>query len=265
MHVSVILSTYNRARYLELSLLGYMRQSFKDFEVVVVDDGSTDETAEVIDRYRALASFPITHLWQENKGFRKARILNEGIRASRYDYIIFSDGDCLPKGDFVQAHVRNYEEGCFLGGGHIRLSKDYSRALTPEMVSQGLFEEVLTTGLLWSLRLRQWKNVFYSYVKKQRRPKFLGLNFSVEKRALYEVNGFDENYEGWGQEDSDLRERLKRFGLKPRSILTQAVVFHIYHEPHPTKVKRPNLPYSRRPDIPIRCIQGLEKPTTVEG
>lgn len=263
--MSVILSTYNRARYLELSLLGYMRQSFKDFEVVVVDDGSTDETAEVIDRYRTLASFPITHLWQENKGFRKARILNEGIRASRYDYIIFSDGDCLPKGDFVQAHVRNYEEGCFLGGGHIRLSKDYSRALTPEMVSQGLFEEVLTTEPLWSLRLRQWKNTFYSFLKKPRRPKFLGLNLSVEKRALYEVNGFDENYEGWGQEDSDLRERLKRFGLKPKSILTQAVVFHIYHEPHSTKVKRPNLSYSRRSDIPIRCIQGLEKPTTVEG
>lgn len=260
MHVSLILSTYNRARYLELSLLGYMRQTYKDFEIIIVDDGSTDDTDKVIERCKARAPFPIEHLWQENKGFRKARILNKGIQASQHDYVIFSDGDCIPKADFISAHVSNSSKNYFLGGGHIRLPKDYSDALTPEAVSDGVFEEYLTPDVMAGLRWKQRKNIFYMLVGKKRRPKFLGLNFSVPKKALYEVNGFDENYEGWGQEDSDLRERLKRLGLKPKSILTQAIVFHLYHKPHPTKAEKRNFSYSRRRKIPIRCTNGIEKP-----
>lgn len=265
MHVSLILSTYNRARYLELSLLGYMRQTHKDFEVIVVDDGSTDGTDKVIERYKTRASFPIKHLWQENRGFRKARILNEGIKASRYDYVVFSDGDCIPKADFISAHVSNSGENYILGGGHVRLPKDYSDALTPGAVSNGAFEEYLTPDVMAGLRWKQRKNIFYMLVGKKRRPKFLGLNFSVPKKALYEVNGFDENYEGWGQEDSDLRERLKRLGLKPKSILTRAIVFHLYHELHPTKAKKLNFSYSRRREIPIRCINGIEKPLLTDS
>jgi glycosyltransferase involved in cell wall biosynthesis len=263
MHVSVILTTFNRAGYLALSLPGYMRQTYKDFELIIADDGSTDETQGLIERYQRLASFPISHVWQENKGYRRARILNEAIKQASYDYLIFSDGDCIPKGDFIEAHVRNSQEGYLLGGGHIRLTKEYSASLTPEAVSQGLYGQALTSEQLWRLRLKQWKNFFYMLAGKRRRPKFIGLNLSVDKPSVLAINGFDENYEGWGQEDSDLRERLKRFGLRPRSILTQAIVFHLYHEPHPTKAVRPNLAYSRRPDIPVRCINGLEKLTGV--
>lgn len=259
MHVSVILSTYNRARYLELSLLGYMRQTHKDFEMIIADDGSTDETQGLIERYQKLAPFPIKHAWQEHKGRRKAKILNKAIKLANFDYLIFSDGDCIPKGDFIEAHVRNSQKGYFLGGGHIRLPDVYSVALTPEAVSNGLYEQALTSERLWRLRLKHWKNLFYMLVGKKRRPKLLGGNISVDRKSVFEINGFDENYEGWGQEDSDLRERLKRFGLKPRSILTQAIIFHLYHEPDPTKALLPNLAYSRRPNIPIRCVNGLEK------
>ncbi len=259
MSVSVILSTYNRARYLELSLLGYIRQTCKDFEVVVVDDGSSDDTAAVIEKYQALAPFTIKHLWQEDRGFRKAIILNEGIKACKYDYVVFSDGDCIPKSDFLRTHVSNSGGNYILGGGHVRLTKGYSEALTSEAVSDGVYEESLTQDVMDGLKWKQRKNIFYMLVGKKRRPKFLGLNFSVSKKALCEVNGFDENYKGWGQEDSDLRERLKKHGLKPKSILTQAIVFHLYHKPHPTKAEKPNFAYSRRRKIPIRCENGLEK------
>ncbi|MFN3466690.1 MAG: galactosyltransferase-related protein, partial [Candidatus Brocadiales bacterium] len=189
----------------------------------------------------------------------RAKILNKAIRLASHDYLLFSDGDCIPKGDFIEAHTRNCQKGYFLGGGHIRLAKDYSATLTPESVSQGLYEQTLTPEHLCNLRWKQWKNLFYVLIGKKRRPKFIGLNISVDKRSVFEINGFDENYEGWGQEDSDFRERLKRWGLRPRSILTQAIVFHLYHEPHPTKAQRPNLAYSRRANIPIRCANGLEK------
>ncbi len=260
MHASVILSTYNRAKYLELSLLGYMRQTSKDFELVIADDGSTDDTVAVIEKFKSHAPFPVKHVWQKNNGFRLARIRNEGIKACQHDYIIFSDGDCIPKADFVKTHVSNSGEDYILGGGHIRLSKAYSDTLVTDAVVNGEFEEELTEDTMSKLRWRQRKNVFYMLVGKKRRPKFLGLNFSVPKKALYEVNGFDENFVGWGQEDGDLRERLKKLGKKPKSILTQAIVFHLYHRPHATKADKPNFPYSRRRNIPIRCTNGLEKP-----
>ncbi len=256
---TIILSTYNRASYLELSLLGYMRQTHPHFEVVIADDGSTDETTGIIETYQKLASFPIKHVWQENKGMRKARILNKAIKLASYDYLIFSDGDCIPKGDFIEAHLRNSQKGYFLGGGHIRLTKEYTESLTPEAVRQGHYEQALTSEHLWQLRLKHWLNLFYMLIGKSRRPKFLGLNISADKQSVIEINGFDENYEGWGQEDSDFRERLKRWGLRPRSILPEAIVFHLHHEPQPTKAIRPNLAYSRRANIPIRCLNGLEK------
>jgi predicted glycosyltransferase involved in capsule biosynthesis len=96
-------------------------------------------------------------------------------------------------------------------------------------------------------------------LKKKRRPKFLGLNFAVYKKAAFEINGFDENFQGWGQEDSDFRERLKKHGLKPRSILPQAVVFHMHHPTHPTAVQEFNRAYSRRKNLDARCINGLKK------
>ncbi|MFQ5863566.1 MAG: glycosyltransferase, partial [Candidatus Brocadiales bacterium] len=196
-----------------MCLLGYMRQTYRDFEVVVADDGSADDTSSVIARCKDIAPFPIRYVWQEDKGFRLAKIRNEGIKASRYDYIIFSHGDCIPKADFIRTHVSNSGDSYILGGSHIRLPKDYSDALTPEAVSKGLFEEYLTPRIMAELRWKHRKNIFYMLVRKKRRPKFTGMNFSMPKRALYEINGFDENYEGWGQEDSDLRERLKRLGL----------------------------------------------------
>ncbi|MCQ4574446.1 MAG: glycosyltransferase [Candidatus Brocadiales bacterium] len=260
MHASVILSTYNRARYLELSILGYMRQTHRDFELIITDDGSTDDTGAVVQKYKALAPFPIKYLWQENKGFRLAKIRNEGIKASRYDYIIFSDGDCIPKANFIQTHISNSGDNYFLGGGHVRLSKNYSDNLMPEAVSSGEFENQLTDDVLSGLKWKQRKNIFYMLVAKKRRPKFLGLNFSAPKKILYEVNGFDENFVGWGQEDGDMRERLKKLGKKPKSILTQAIVFHLYHKPHSTKADKPNFSYSRRRNIPVRCTHGIEKP-----
>jgi GT2 family glycosyltransferase len=257
--VSVMLTTYNQPEFLELSLLAYDRQTYHNFEIVIADDGSGAETRELIENMKAVVSYPLTHTWQEDSGFRVARAFNNAIRASQNDYLITSSCDCLPRADFVEKHVEFAQEGYYAGGGHVRMSKAFTESLNPEMVKQGTFEKTLNSAALRKIKKRHFKHQVYKLLKRKRRPKFLGLNFAVHKKAAYEVNGFDENFQGWGQEDSDFRERLKKHGLKPRSILPQAVVFHMYHPSHPTVVQRLNRAYYRRKNVEARCINGLKK------
>jgi glycosyltransferase involved in cell wall biosynthesis len=257
--VSVMLTTYNQPEFLEMSLLAYDRQTYKNFEIVIADDGSGSETRELIEKMKAAVSYPLTHAWQEDLGFRVARSFNNAIRASRNDYLITSSCDCLPRADFVEKHVEFAQEGYYVGGGHVRMSKEFTESLNPEMVKQGTYEKALNSTALKKIKKRHFKHRIYLVLKKKRRPKFLGLNFAVYKKAAFEINGFDENFQGWGQEDSDFRERLKKHGLKPRSILPQAVVFHMHHPTHPTAVQEFNRAYSRRKNLDARCINGLKK------
>lgn len=261
MKATVIVSTYNRPNHLKYSILGFSRQTCKDFEVVIADDGSKPETTELIKELQEKMPFSISHVWQEDKGFRKSKILNEAIRAAQADYLIFTDGDCIPKDDFVQVHLDNASEKHYAGGGYVRLDEKYTEALTEEMVLAGEFEKELKRPEHWKpLKKKARLHKFYilfPFIKK-RRPKFLGLNFAVHKKNAYQVNGMDENYEGWGQEDSDFRERLKVSGLKPKSLWIDALNFHQYHYEHPTKKIQPNKDYSRRKGLTYWCEKGLD-------
>jgi len=257
--VSILLATYNQPRFLKRSLLAYNRQTYEDFEVVVADDGSRTETTELIETMKRVISYPLIHVWQEDLGFRLARSRNNAIRASRNDYLITSDCDCLPRFDFLEKHVQFAQEGCYVGGGHVRMTEALTNRLTLDMVKAGTYEEALDADAWKKIKRRHFKHRFYQLAKSKRRPKFLGLNFAVHKKAAFEINGFDENFQGWGQEDSDFRERLKKHGLKPQSILPHAIVFHMYHPPHPTAKERRNVAYYRRKDLQARCVNGLEK------
>jgi glycosyltransferase involved in cell wall biosynthesis len=257
--VSVLLTTYNQPRFLERSLLAYDRQTYDHFEVVIADDGSGPETRKLIEAMKQEVSYPLRHAWQEDSGFRVARSFNNAIRISNNDYLITSSCDCLPRFDFVEKHAEFAQEGYYAGGGHVRMSEAFTKRLTLDMVKAGTYEDALDRNAWARIRRRHFKHRFYQLVKSKRRPKFLGLNFAVHKKAAFEINGFDENFQGWGQEDSDFRERLKKHGLKPRSILPHAIVFHMYHPPHPTAKERRNVAYYRRKDLQARCVNGLEK------
>ncbi len=128
--VSVIISTYNKPEWLEKVLWGFNCQTYKDFEVIIADDGSGPETKELIDIMRNKVSYNINHVWQEDEGFQKCRILNKAIVASTTDYIIMTDGDCIPREDFVQVHYINKEPGTFISGGYYMLPMNISIAIT---------------------------------------------------------------------------------------------------------------------------------------
>ncbi len=263
--VSVVFPTFDQPQALAFALLGYQRQSFTDFEVVVADDGSDEATRAVIEEFRRTSAFPVKHVWQENRGFRKPRIVNEGVRASEGRLLVFSDGDCIPHRDFLRAHAEAVGPGAFATGASVVLGAEYCRTLTREAVRAGDYERQVGWGtrlaFLWTHAVRNGLGVLFG---KTGRPKILGRNVSVDREVFYAINGFDENYDGFGKEDSDLRNRLRRHGARPVSLWTRAWVYHVDDSADPVRrvpriPRTTNLEYYRRPDTPVRCENGLVK------
>lgn len=262
--VSVVLATFEQPVALAYALLGYRRQSFTDFEVVVADDGSGPATQAVVDEFRAAGPFPVKHVRQENKGFRRAKITNEGIRVAEGRVILISDGDCIPHRDFVRAHAEACDPGAFCTGGYVRLDVERSRALTRESVAAGAYESACTPAELRRFRWMHWKNRWAVFFGNLRKPKAYGCNISADREVLRAVNGLDENFDGFGKEDSDLRNRLRRQGARPVSLWGKAWVYHVEDVVDPAcrerRIPRGDpYPYYGRPDIPVRCVNGLEK------
>ncbi len=234
--ISVIVSTYNAVDWLEKTLWGYQVQTTFDFEIIVADDGSGPETKSLLDKFSEDFPVPIIHIWQEDDGFQKTRILNKAIQVCRADYILTTDGDCIPKSDFVAQHLENREDRCFLSGGYFKLPLDISKAITKDdIVSQKCFNSkwLKKNGLKFSI-----KNKKLTATKKSAKilnmitpttASWNGHNASGWKKDILMVNGFDERMQ-YGGEDRELGERLINMGFKSKQIRYSALCVHLDHE-----------------------------------
>ena len=135
--ISIIISTYNSPDWLSNVLYGYNKQTYRNFEVIIADDGSDERTRNCINNIRNEVFFPITHVWHKDNGFQKTIILNKSILATTSEYIIMTDGDCIPREDFVENHVKYREEGYFLSGGYFKLPMNLSKQITKEDIYSG--------------------------------------------------------------------------------------------------------------------------------
>ncbi len=236
MRLSVILSTYNSPDWLEKVIWGYSVQSHRNFELLVADDGSNEETRRRIDDLRRDTGLAIRHIWHEDRGFRKCTILNRAIEAASCDYLVFSDGDCIPRWDFLTAHVRHARLGRFLSGGLFRLSLDVSRRIAKDDIALGRATDprwLREQGTPWSWKMLklQCTGALATWCDRltTTRPSWNGHNASGWRADLLEVNGFDERME-WGAEDRELGERLVNLGVSPRQIRHRAVCVHLDHD-----------------------------------
>ncbi len=233
--VSVVLSTYNAPASLAKAMHGYAAQSFSDFEVIVADDGSTQETALLLARLRNELKLDIRHEWQTDQGFRKTRIMNRAIKAAQGEYLVFSDGDCVPRRDFLEIHVASAERGRFLSGGCLRLPLLLSQRIEPSDIASGqafnprwLREHGAPRGLRFRALARGSRiNVFANRLTTTR-PTWNGHNASGWRDDLIRVNGFDERM-GYGGEDRELGERLMNAGVRPRQVRFSAICLHLEH------------------------------------
>lgn len=236
MRIGLIVTTYNRPDALAAVLEGCLTQTDTNFEVIVADDGSAQETAALIVGYATRAPFAVRHVWQEDQGFRAAAIRNRALATTAADYIIFIDGDCVPPPGFVASHRGLAEPGWFLSGNRLMLTQAFS-------------EQVLRDKLpihLWSmgdwLRARRRGQIerllpllrlpVPGWLRKVLPRRWQGAktcNLSAWREDLLRVNGLDENYTGWGLEDSDLVIRLLRAGILNKSARFAAPVFHLWH------------------------------------
>jgi glycosyltransferase involved in cell wall biosynthesis len=236
---SVILAFYNRIDYLKYVLAGFERQTLADFEIIIADDGSVPEIVDEIERISKSLPFPLTHLWHEDKGFRKNRILNRAISSANSDYLIFIDADCVPHSEFVKEHFNFREKGICFTGRRVNLSERFTNILTSEKIKNGFLEKN-NLKLIWdgifgkSFYVEKgfyFKNDFLrKYFNKKRRG-LLGCNFSIYKEDFIKINGFDERYEEPSVgEDSDVEYRLNLCGIKIRSLNNIAVQYHLFHK-----------------------------------
>ena len=270
--VSVIVTTYNRAEYLRLCLACLAEQTYaSNWEVLVADDGSTDHTSAVVAEEGRRLSVDVQLVWQEDKGFRKARILNEGARQAHGDLLVFLDSDCLPAFDLLSSYACHFRPGSYYLGGVYKLNKDFSepalRAAQQMRIKQLLAEAARSENLLPRQRRRVWTRWVKSrlYVALAvRKPKIWGGNFAVNREVFEAVNGFDENYVGWGQEDSDLRNRLVMGGYQAVCLHTVARSYHLWHPADWTPRVKPdgergNRRYYKRSNVEVICHNGQRK------
>jgi glycosyltransferase involved in cell wall biosynthesis len=235
MKISVVLSTYERARDLALVLAGYALQDDPDFEVVVADDGSGPETATAIAE-AVHAGLPVTHVWHPDRGFRKTESLDRAILRSTGDYLVFSDGDCIPRPDFVGTHRRLAAPRRFLSGGYVRL---------PPALSAGLTAQDVRTGWVWSGRALRRRGVARGAAVLRLLPAGMvataldritptraswnGMNASTWREAVVAVNGFDLDLE-YGGLDREFGQRLENLGYRGLQVRHRAVLLHLHHE-----------------------------------
>jgi glycosyltransferase involved in cell wall biosynthesis len=232
---SVVLTTYEQPRALELVLWGYARQTHTDFEIVVADDGSGPRTGEVIDRLRKETSLDIRRVWHEDRGFRKTEILNRAIVAAIGQYLIFSDGDCIPREDFVAVHTSEARADTFLSGGYLKLPRGLSESLTADDVCSGsVFRRSWLASRGWKggrrrLRLTRSRRVGTILDRvTPTRATWNGHNASTWKGSILAVNGFDMDM-GYGGLDRALGERLANIGVSGRQIRHRAPCLHVWH------------------------------------
>lgn len=232
---SVIFTTYNHPEWLKKVLWGFENQTVKNFEVIIADDGSTEATKKVIDECIARNIISVKHIWHPDEGYQKCPILNKAIVASSSDYLIFTDGDCIPRNDFVEVHLNNKKDNYFLSGGTLRLPIELSKSITKEdIISDNAFslKWLYKHGLKRNFKSTKLvKSTFYGRLMNFITPtkaSWNGHNSSGWKKDIIAINGFNETMH-YGGQDRELGERLKNYGIKSKQIRYSAVCIHLEH------------------------------------
>jgi glycosyltransferase involved in cell wall biosynthesis len=235
MKASVIITTYNAEEWLQKVLTGFSVQTEQDFEVVIADDGSTSGTARVIADFQRSFRFPIVHVWHSDEGFQKSKILNKAILRAASDYLIFTDGDCIPRRDFIGTHLKYREEGYFLSGGYFKLPMSISEAITfNDILLQRCFQILWLrkNGLKMTFKVSKLTHnryfaAFMNWVTPTKRS-WNGHNSSGFKSDILAVNGFNHDMK-YGGLDRELGERLFNFGMLSKQIRYSAICLHLDH------------------------------------
>ncbi len=235
MLLSLIITTYNRPDALAAVLAGLLAQEDRGFEVLVADDGSRDDTRALVEQTAREAPIRIVHVWQEDRGFRAGAARNRAVAQASGEYLVFLDGDCVPRPDFVARHRRLAERGWMVAGNRILLSEAFTRE-----VLEGRLPIHTWTAAQWRAARRRGainrtaplRSLPLGPLRKlgsRRWERVRTCNLGVWREDFRQVNGFDEAFAGWGFEDSDLAVRLLNLGVRRKVGVFATGVLHLWH------------------------------------
>ena len=228
MRVSLIITTYNWPESLILVLKSIENQTIFPEEVVIADDGSTVETKEIIAKFQKDSDLNIIHSWQEDNGFRVAKSRNKAIAKSCGDYIILIDGDIILHPKFVQDHVNNAKVGYFMQGSRVLLSQDITEQI---IISNRISFSFFSKGMKG--RKNSIHSNFLSKIFSTKKNYLRGIktcNIAFFRQDFINVNGFNNEFEGWGREDSEFVVRLFNNGINRKNVRFNAIQYHLWHK-----------------------------------
>jgi glycosyltransferase involved in cell wall biosynthesis len=236
---TLIISVYKDTQALGFILESLDHQTVMPTEIIISEDGNSPEMAAYVAEQKG--RFPqLVHLTQEDEGWRKNIAMNNAIKASSYEYLIFIDGDCVPYSTFIQGHLENAQKKVVLCGKRFELGPNYTN-----QVKQGeLTIRDIEKNFLWYLPAMIADNArhpedgitfaSHSFVSRQIHKRYvrhiIGCNFSCYKEDFLAINGFDETYKLPAEgEDVDPSWRFRGAGIALQSCRNNANILHLYH------------------------------------
>lgn len=243
-----------------------VQRTNRQFEVIVADDGSRDETPQVVREFAEQAPFRVQFITHPHTEFHAARCRNEGVRHSTAPHLLFVDGDCVLPPDHFEQHLRTTRPGVATCSYCVRLDHPESQHVTLPAIRSGSFTRWAPSEELQKLRKMHVKSLWYGLIRHPTKPALRSTNFAMSRADYERINGFDENFIGWGCEDDDFGRRLKAAGIRAVSVLNRTCVYHLWHPPAPTRPREwkfgGNVPYLKRNIRLTRCVSGLAPRST---
>jgi glycosyltransferase involved in cell wall biosynthesis len=265
--ISVIITTYNWPSALNAVLRSVCAQKYPKLEIIIADDGSSDETKATFEHWQRKSPYPLRHIWQEDKGFRAAKARNRAIAVAKHDFIVFLDGDCVIGPHFITRYSKLAKNGSFVSGNRVLLEQEFTARCLNKNIP---FEKwsLSRWGYVWfnggCNRLSPLLRIPLGPLRHRSSHNWKGVktcNLGVWREDLLKVNGLDEDYSGWGYEDSDLVIRLLRRGITRIEGRFAIPVFHLWHQMQSRKDAKEN--FARLASIQnesrVKAVQGLDQ------
>ena len=225
---SLITPTYNWPEALDLLLLSVLNQTILPNEVIIADDGSRDDTKQLIADFQKKFPVPLLHIWHEDIKNRKPKIMNQAIAVAKYDYIVEIDGDIIMNKHFIEDHLTNAKKEQYLYGSRVNIQEKLlpnlfsKKTLHFNFFSKGIKKRGRTIRIPFLMNFTKSIN--------QRSRKLRGCNMSFWRTDFIKINGFNEALVGWGIDDSEMIQRLHNIGIKGKRLKNAGIAYHIYHK-----------------------------------
>ena len=227
--VSLIITTYNRPDALAFVLQSALSQTRLPDEIIVADDGSTRETADVIQYVNRQSPVPVKHSWRPDDGFRAAESRNRALAMAKGDYIVLIDGDMLLDASFIADHLKLALKGRLVQGSRVILTEKRTREIlaSDQLPNLSVFDSGIEKRLS-ALRCR----CLSALVGKNGSQNHRGIktcNMSFFREDALAVNGFNNWFVGWGREDSEFVARCYHNGMKRHNLKFAGIAYHLWH------------------------------------